>query len=215
MDVFTNMNMIMDSWQLPGLFPGANVSFLNTETQFARMLLSALDQAGAAAGPAMSPQSTITQNLEALAGGVSGSTPVNRPSGDAVTPTKSHIVAMADNAARTYGVNPKLVQSVISAESGYDPNAVSHAGAEGLMQLMPQTARDLGVQNPMNPAENINGGVRYLKQMLDRYHGNVFLALAAYNAGPGAVDKAGGIPHYPETQNYVREVLGHTFSAMV
>jgi soluble lytic murein transglycosylase-like protein len=117
------------------------------------------------------------------------------------------IVALATRTAEKYGVNPGLVTSVINAESSFNQHAVSPAGAEGLMQLMPKTAAGLGVTDPLNPEQNIDGGVRYLRQMLDRYSGNVPLALAAYNAGPGAVDRAGGIPDYAETQTYVRKVL--------
>jgi len=105
-------------------------------------------------------------------------------------------------------VSEDLIEAMISAESGGDPNAVSPAGAQGLMQLMPRTARHLGVEHPLEPEENLMGGIRYLRSMLDRY-GDLHHALAAYNAGPTAVDRYRGVPPYPETKAYVARVLNY------
>ena len=108
--------------------------------------------------------------------------------------------------AREQSLQPALVKAVIAAESNFDPEAVSHKGAQGLMQLMPKTAVSLGVLDPLHPVENVRGGAAYLRRMLDRY-GDIERALAAYNAGPTAVDRYGGVPPYRETQAYVRRVL--------
>ena len=110
-------------------------------------------------------------------------------------------------AAERYGVSLSLVESVVRAESAFNPWAVSSKGAQGLMQLMPQTASLLGVRDAFDPRQNIDGGVRHLRHLLDRYPGNLALALAAYNAGENAVNFYRGVPPYPETQQYVRKIL--------
>ena len=114
-----------------------------------------------------------------------------------------------NSCAMEYGVDKSLVKAVIQAESGFNPNAVSRKGAAGLMQLMPKTAQDLKVSDSFNPAENIRGGVRYLRFLLDTFKGDVAMALAAYNAGMAKVAKYGGIPPYEETRNYVDRVIGY------
>lgn len=121
--------------------------------------------------------------------------------------TKSEIMDLIDETCEKYDMDSKLVKALVKQESGFNPDAKSKAGALGLMQLMPKTAESLGVKDPMNPKDNIDGGVRYLKQMLERFNGNKILALAAYNAGPNAVSKYNGVPPYKETQNYVKSIL--------
>ncbi|HEX3032880.1 MAG TPA: lytic transglycosylase domain-containing protein [Bacillota bacterium] len=109
--------------------------------------------------------------------------------------------------AAKYSLSPNLLKTVAEAESGLNPNAVSSAGAQGIMQLMPATARGLGVADTFDPAQNIEGGAKYLKSLLDRFDNDLSLALAAYNAGPNAVKRYGGVPPYKETQNYVRKIM--------
>jgi soluble lytic murein transglycosylase-like protein len=117
------------------------------------------------------------------------------------------IDALVQQNAATWQVDPALVKAVIANESGFNANATSKVGAQGLMQLMPETASSLGVRDAYDPAQNVAGGTRYLKGLLDRFNGDEKLAVAAYNAGPNAVEKYGGVPPYAETQNYVQNVL--------
>ena len=121
--------------------------------------------------------------------------------------SKTKIKELISRVSQKHGIDEKLVNALVKQESGFNPAAKSKVGAMGLMQLMPATAKGLGVTNPMDPEQNVEGGVKYLKSMLDKYNGNIILALAAYNAGPGAVDKYDGVPPYKETQNYVKSIL--------
>jgi soluble lytic murein transglycosylase-like protein len=121
-------------------------------------------------------------------------------------PSPQDIDAAIDQAASRHNVDPNLVRAVIKVESNFNPNAVSRKGAMGLMQLMPQTARQLRVANPFDPQQNVDAGVRHLKQLMESYGGDVKLTLAAYNAGQGAVARSAGVPHFAETRNYVKRI---------
>jgi soluble lytic murein transglycosylase-like protein len=155
-----------------------------TSSSFAAQLSSAT----AATAPTASVSSTA---------GVAGASEL--PAG---TPYAAEITA----AAKKHGVDPALLAGLVKQESNFDPNAGSPAGAQGLTQLMPATAASLGVTNVHDPAQALDGGAKYLRQQLDRFGGDVARALAAYNAGPGAVERFGGVPPYAETQEYVRRV---------
>lgn len=128
--------------------------------------------------------------------------------------TPSALKSLAQQTAMRHGIDPDLFDALVQQESGYSTTARSGAGAMGLTQLMPGTAAGLGVTNPFDPAQNLDGGARYFKQQLDRF-GDFGKALAAYNAGPNAVERAGGIPPYRETQNYVRSILSRYHAAKV
>jgi soluble lytic murein transglycosylase len=111
------------------------------------------------------------------------------------------------DASKKYSLEAPLIKAVIKAESDFDPNAISNKGARGLMQIMPMNYRLLNVENPFDPHQSIDAGARYLRDMMDRYNGKLNLSLAAYNAGPGAVDRHGGVPPYQETEEYIERVM--------
>jgi len=125
----------------------------------------------------------------------------------ATAPPGLDLETLIAETARRHRLDPALVRAVVRVESAFQPQAVSPKGAQGLMQLMPGTARSLGVADPLDPAQNLDGGTRYLKDLVARYGGNLDLALAAYNAGERAVQRHGGVPPYPETREYVKKVL--------
>jgi soluble lytic murein transglycosylase-like protein len=120
---------------------------------------------------------------------------------------KTDLARMIDHAAEENGVNPALVREVARAESAFRPCAVSNKGAEGLMQLMPATQVQFAVGDPFDPEQSLAAGSKLLRQLIDRYHGDLTLALSAYNSGAGTVDRAGGVPEIPETRNYVNVIL--------
>jgi soluble lytic murein transglycosylase-like protein len=125
--------------------------------------------------------------------------------------TQEQIDSAIDQAASRHNVDPNLVRAVVKVESNFNPNAVSRKGAMGLMQLMPQTARQLNVTNPFDPEQNIDAGVRHLKRLMENYGGDIKLSLAAYNAGAGAVARSAGVPRFAETQQYVRRITNLYF----
>jgi soluble lytic murein transglycosylase-like protein len=128
-----------------------------------------------------------------------------------VSYTRDQLQELARMIAERYQVDPDLIHALIAQESAWDPEAISYKGALGLMQLMPGTAGDLGVSDPFDPQQNLDGGIRHLRMLLEKYGGDLDRALAAYNAGGGAVDRAGGVPNYPETRNYVQKITDNYF----
>jgi soluble lytic murein transglycosylase-like protein len=186
---------------------------------FASVLQAATAGTGvAAAGTAGTDVSGIDGSSVAASGDASGVVDTSGIAGSqefadqsaqgaGVTAGSGEYESLIDQAAARNGVNPDVLHGLIEQESGFDPSATSSAGASGLTQLMPGTAASLGVANPLNPAESIEGGARYLGQLTAEFGGNTEEALAAYNAGPGAVQRYGGVPPYAETQSYVSKVL--------
>ncbi|RMF87811.1 MAG: DUF4124 domain-containing protein [Nitrospinota bacterium] len=135
---------------------------------------------------------------------------LQRKTRSSLSPSRSAVYflkAQSDRLARKYGLDPLFVRAIITVESNFNPRAVSRAGAKGLMQLMPGTSRNYGVRNPFDPEENLEGGIRHLRDLMERFQGNLPLVLAAYNAGIDAVERYQGIPPFPETRAYVRKIL--------
>jgi soluble lytic murein transglycosylase-like protein len=173
-----------------------------------RTQAGALGLSATPATPASTPMSTSTSaSPTAFASMLQAATAT--PSGAGGAAQSSGYDPLIEQAALRNGLDPAILHGLIQQESGFDPSSTSSAGAMGLTQLMPGTASSLGVANPLDPAESIEGGARYLKQMLNSFGGNTSDALAAYNAGPGAVTKYGGVPPYAETQSYVAKVLAY------
>jgi soluble lytic murein transglycosylase-like protein len=161
-----------------------------------------LAQAGGSAPLASEPAGATSFQAQLQQAGASQAVPAA-----ASGPVDGQFSELINAAAAKYGIDPALLKGLIRQESNFDPNAQSPAGASGLAQLMPGTAAALGVSNPLDPAQAIDGGAKYLSQQLEAFDGDVRKALAAYNAGPGAVSRYGGVPPYAETQNYVRMVM--------
>jgi hypothetical protein len=172
---------------------------------------------------AKSPVTGPDTGKDGPASGATAATPssaaknTGTPSGNLLTAknglTSTRLEELVQTTAARHNVDPALVRAVIQTESGGNPAAVSSKGAMGLMQLMPETALELGVKNVFNPQDNLEAGVKYLRTLLERYNGDLDKALAAYNAGAGAVDRAGGVPRYRETRDYVRKVTNNYLAA--
>ena len=155
------------------------------------------------AGPA--PPLETAPAKDGAAPAAEGASPTPEMPCDAIE--DAAVSPIIEAAAKTQALEPKLLRAVIEQESAYRPCAVSPKGAQGLMQLMPETAGQLGVLDVFDPKQNVEAGAKYLKQLLDRYGGDLAQALGAYNAGPGTVDQAGGVPQIPETKDYVKAIL--------
>jgi soluble lytic murein transglycosylase-like protein len=201
---------------------------MSIDSVLARMnaLQALMDSASGAVAPATDNSAAFSAAMDAAATGtgtnananfanlaspigtatIAGATDTSATGGASALPAGTPYGSEITAAAQRNGLDPALLAGLIKQESGFNANARSGAGAQGLTQLMPGTAAGLGVTNPLDPGQAIEGGAKYLKQQLDRFGGDVARALAAYNAGPGAVQRFGGVPPYAETQNYVRAV---------
>lgn len=159
--------------------------------------------------PGIAPASRFgsTNPLQTPLPGAPGGLPTGAAKTASAANTDVQLQELIQSHASRNGLDPALVRQIIQVESGFDPQAVSNKGALGLMQLMPETAQDLGVTDPFDPAQNIGGGTKYLAQLLQSHNGDLTKALASYNAGPGVVRQYGGVPPYPETKNFVKRVL--------
>jgi soluble lytic murein transglycosylase-like protein len=194
--------------------------FINANAPPAPKRSAAASRAHATAPPSVAASTNSAEPSDASSPaapsvlGDSTSAAATEESTDAPTPdepaaAKPTLDQMVNEVATRHNVDPQLVRAVIGAESNWNPRAVSRTGAQGLMQLEPSTARQLGVSKSFDPQQNLEGGVTYLRSLLVRYGGDLDKALAAYNAGPGAVDRAGGVPHILETENYVQRVTAN------
>ncbi|TGB00103.1 lytic transglycosylase domain-containing protein [Sporolactobacillus shoreae] len=224
MDSFQNQSDLLSSSTASGSNFSDLLSLLMLMMQRDTGINSGLPNSGSSATPsgttgnstadsdALLWQQMASASPLSLASGVNGTLPATVDTSSDLENAGSDKISdyskIINEMSQKYSVNPRLIESVISAESGGNSAAVSPAGALGLMQLMPGTAAALGVTDALDPAQNIEGGTKYLRQLIDKYDGSIPLALAAYNAGSGSVAKYGGIPPFPETQTYVRNILG-------
>jgi len=186
----------------PGLLRAQPAASLAMEQSVARQRASVAKQTGQAAAGGffvLSPPARMGATVPAIA-----------PLADCDPLPASEVDSLVQKSAKSHDLDEQVLRSVIQRESAFRPCAVSPKGAMGLMQLMPATANQFGVPDPFNPAENVEAGAAFLKQLLERYGGDLSLALGAYNAGPAKVDAAGGVPKIPETQEYVNRILSTT-----
>lgn len=201
----SDLILLLQTPQGNSVWPNGNSGEAGQNTNFNDLLMALLQSLipesenpdpGSMNSALSSMQEQGESSSPALNEGISSGTPS--------TNTYEQLIAAM---GQKYGVNPNLIRGVVNAESGFNTKAVSPVGAEGLMQLMPGTASSYGVSNAFNPEQNLDAGTHFLKDLLNRFHGNVSLALAAYNAGPGAVEKYNGVPPYKETQAYVQKIV--------
>ena len=201
----------------PRLSPMRNHSIFATVLTATAILLGAVSARAQITSVVDSQGHVVYVNTDSpreAKGSTMSSSPSAAPSGDASADSPSGSYdKIVQEAAERHSLDPALVKAVISTESGWNPRAISRKGAMGLMQLEPETAERFGVGNPYDPAQNVEGGSAYLKELLDRYNGDLTKTLAAYNAGEHAVDMSGGVPAYPETQQYVQKVTNRYFFA--